>query len=200
MKKLFTLFILFTFAGIVQNPALVPSLKATAQTTSTRYTEKLRLTNEDGTVYLTTEAVPVEQPADQADSTAPRRGRSLTTTPIIIPEGFAQDFSTWINAVLSWVMVISALLVFFYLIWGGFDWITSGGDKGRTDKAREKIMAAVIGLIIVAASYAVVNLVVRFLGFSGLNDVFTNVRTIDGRGQTPLLEVVTPSPTPTTTR
>lgn len=84
--------------------------------------------------------------------------------------GFATDIGALINAVLSFVMVLGALLVFFYLIWGGIEWITSGGDKGKTEGARNKITAAVIGLIILAASYAILQLILRFLGFTGLND------------------------------
>jgi hypothetical protein len=48
-------------------------------------------------------------------------------------DGFATDFGKLINGVLSFVMVIAALLVFLYLIWGGIEWITSGGDKGKTE-------------------------------------------------------------------
>jgi hypothetical protein len=104
----------------------------------------------------------------------------FTTVDVDPGRGFATDFGTLLNAVLSFVMVIAALLVFFYLIWGGIEWITSGGDKGQTEKARNKITAAVIGLIILAASYAILTLVLRFLGFSGLNDVLNNPRTISG--------------------
>ena len=94
-------------------------------------------------------------------------------------EGFATNFGNLLNGVLSFVMVIAALLVFLYLIWGGIEWITSGGDKGKTESARNKITSAVIGLIVVAASYAILTLALNFLGFSDINDVL-NIRTIDG--------------------
>jgi hypothetical protein len=94
-------------------------------------------------------------------------------------EGFATDFGALVNGVLSFVMVIAALLVFMYLIWGGIEWITSGGDKGKTESARNKITSAVIGLIVVAASYAILTLALNFLGFSNLNEVF-QTRTIQG--------------------
>ena len=94
-------------------------------------------------------------------------------------QGFATDFGQLINGVLSFVMVLAALLVFLYLIWGGIEWITSGGDKGKTETARNKITSAVIGLIVVAASYAILTLALNFLGFSDLNEVF-NTRTIEG--------------------
>lgn len=87
-------------------------------------------------------------------------------------KGFATDIGTLINGVLSFVMVIAALLVFLYLIMGGIEWITSGGDKTKTENARNKITAAVVGLIILAASYAILLIILNFLGFPNLEDVF----------------------------
>lgn len=101
----------------------------------------------------------------------------LSPTPIEPGTGFATDIGSLLNAVLSFVMVIAALLVFLYLIWGGIEWITSGGDKGKTEGARNKITAAVVGLIVLAASFAILQLMLRFLGFTGLEDAL-NVRPI----------------------
>lgn len=95
--------------------------------------------------------------------------------------GFATSFGGMMNGLISFVMVIAAVLVFFYLIWGGIEWITSGGDKGKTESARNKITSAVIGLIVIAASYAVLTLALNFLGFSNLNDVFSQTKTIQGK-------------------
>ena len=95
--------------------------------------------------------------------------------------GFATDFGGLMNGLISFVMVIAAVLVFFYLIWGGIEWITSGGDKGKTESARNKITSAVIGLIVIAASYAILTLALNFLGFTDLNDVFQKGKTIQGK-------------------
>jgi hypothetical protein len=108
-----------------------------------------------------------------------QRTIDIANTSVDPGQGFATDFGRLINAVLSFVMVIAALLVFLYLIWGGIEWITSGGDKGKTESARNKITSAVIGLIVVAASYAILTLALNFLGFSDLNDVL-RTRTIQG--------------------
>ncbi len=96
-------------------------------------------------------------------------------------KGFATSFGGLVNGLVSFVMVIAAVMVFLYLIWGGIEWITSGGDKGKTEAARNKITSAVIGLIVVAASYAIMTLALNFLGFSNLNEVFQNTKTIDGK-------------------
>lgn len=86
--------------------------------------------------------------------------------------GFKIDsFGDLMTGLLNMVMFVAALLVFAYLIWGGVQWITSGGDKGKTEEARNKITAAIIGLAVVAASYALFQLVISFLG---VNDPFSS--------------------------
>ncbi len=93
--------------------------------------------------------------------------------------GYATDFGNMFSSILNVVMLIAAVLVFAFLIFGGIQWITAGGDKTKAEEARNKITSAVIGLVIVAASYALINLIVNFLGFGSFNDVFKNVGTIN---------------------
>jgi hypothetical protein len=75
-----------------------------------------------------------------------------------------------IASLINGAILISALAVLLYLILGGFQWLTSGGDKGKTEAARNKITAALIGLLIVLASWAIYNLILSFFGID-LEDV-----------------------------
>jgi len=52
--------------------------------------------------------------------------------------------------------IVSGLAALLYLLLGAFAWITSGGDKENVTKAREKIQAAVIGVILIIAVIAVI--------------------------------------------
>lgn len=52
--------------------------------------------------------------------------------------------------------VIAGLAALFYLLLGALAWVTSGGDKDAVTAAREKIQAAVIGLIMMVAVLAIV--------------------------------------------
>lgn len=110
--------------------------------------------------------------------------QGLRDVQVETPRGFALSFGDLLNGVLSFVLIIGALLVLFYLILGGIEWITSGGDKGKTEGARNKITAAVIGLIVLAAAWAILTVVLNFLGFRNLNEVFDNAGTINGGSQT----------------
>ena len=105
--------------------------------------------------------------ATLATATTALAASTATGTTIAPGQGFATDLGSLINSVLNLVMIIALLLVFLYLILGGIQWITSGGDKGKTEEARNKITAAVIGIIILAAAYALVQFVAYVLGFEG---------------------------------
>lgn len=52
--------------------------------------------------------------------------------------------------------VIAGLAALFYMLIGAFSWITSGGDKDAVGAARDKIQAAVVGMILIVAVLAVV--------------------------------------------
>ncbi|MBI4062646.1 hypothetical protein HY410_01875 [Candidatus Gottesmanbacteria bacterium] len=71
-----------------------------------------------------------------------------------------------LSAVVGSLLIIAALLAFFYLILGGIQWITSGGDKAGMETARNKITHAIVGLVIVGAAWAIMILVQNFLGIT----------------------------------
>ncbi len=84
------------------------------------------------------------------------------------------NLGTLISAIVGVLLIISALLAFFYLILGGISWITSGGDKAGMEAARNKITHAIVGLVIVGAAWSIMMLLQNFLGInviggSGIN-------------------------------
>lgn len=74
------------------------------------------------------------------------------------------DLGTLINSLLNIALGVVGFLVFIYLIWGGVEWITAGGDKSKTESARQKITNAIIGLAIVAAAFAISKVLGAFFG------------------------------------
>jgi len=71
-----------------------------------------------------------------------------------------------VSALIKFALVIAALVAFAFLIFGGIKWITSGGDKEATAKAQSTITAALIGLVIVFAAWAIIRLIEVFFGVS----------------------------------
>ena len=66
--------------------------------------------------------------------------------------------------VLSFAILIGFILTFFFLLQGALAWISSGGDEGKVEAARNRITQAIIGLVIVVAVWALFGLVEDFLG------------------------------------
>lgn len=66
--------------------------------------------------------------------------------------------------------IVGGIIALLYLLLGALAWITSGGNKENVDKAREKIQAALIGVILIFVVLAVVIVVeeVFFPAGSGL--------------------------------
>lgn len=69
--------------------------------------------------------------------------------------------TTMIKNIITLVFVIAAVITFAYLVYGAISWITSGGDKSKVEAARNRITSAVIGLLILAATWAIFLLVMQ---------------------------------------
>jgi hypothetical protein len=52
--------------------------------------------------------------------------------------------------------VIAGLMALLYLLLGALAWVTSGGNKEGVEKAREKIQAAIIGVILIVVVLALI--------------------------------------------
>lgn len=97
-----------------------------------------------------------------------------TVTP---PTGFiTTDLGSLISWILNIVFAIGAIIALFYLIWGAFNWITSGGDKGKTADARNRIIAAIVGLILLAATWTLLTVVLNLLGAGSIPDLLNNLK------------------------
>lgn len=61
-------------------------------------------------------------------------------------------------------IVIGAIAVFLYLVLGGIEYITAGGDKVKTENAQKMITGAIMGLAILVLSWVIFGVIMRFLG------------------------------------
>jgi len=56
-------------------------------------------------------------------------------------------------------IIVAGIVLIIYLLWGSFDWITSGGDKERLAKAQSKITNAAIGMVLIFVMLSVWGLI-----------------------------------------
>ncbi len=69
---------------------------------------------------------------------------------------------TLVSGLIKLTLVVAALVFFFILVIGGIQWIASGGDKTQTEAARNRITAALVGLVIVFSAWAILALIKTF--------------------------------------
>lgn len=52
-----------------------------------------------------------------------------------------------------------AIIFIIYIILAGYKWMTSQGESGKVDEAKQQIQTAIIGLLIIFAAYAITSFV-----------------------------------------
>lgn len=73
------------------------------------------------------------------------------------------QFNQVFGQIVGVVLTIAALVAFFYLIVSGFQYITAGGDAAKAQTARQGVINALIGIVIILISYLVLRYVGTFL-------------------------------------
>ena len=65
-----------------------------------------------------------------------------------------------------WLLIFSGVVALFLIIFGGFRFMTSGGDPKAVEGARKTIIWAIIGLVVVLLSFAIVAFIAKTTGMS----------------------------------
>jgi hypothetical protein len=63
-----------------------------------------------------------------------------------------------------WLLIFAGVAALFMVIFGGFRFMTSGGDPKAVEGARKTITWAIIGLIVVLLSFAIVSFIAQVTG------------------------------------
>ena len=62
-----------------------------------------------------------------------------------------------VNVLLGFLGIIAVIII----LWGGFKWMTAGGNEEKVGEARSLIIAGIIGLAIIIASFAISRFVIQ---------------------------------------
>ncbi len=74
------------------------------------------------------------------------------------------DLLTIIGRIISIALGFVGIILLGLLLFAGYLWMTSGGDKEKVDRAKSYIRNAIIGLIIIASSFAITRFILNALG------------------------------------
>lgn len=72
-----------------------------------------------------------------------------------------------INIIVQFIYPFAAILLFIYLVWGGYDYLLSGGNPEKVKAGQGKITSAFIGFILLFLTYILVQIITRIFGLSG---------------------------------
>ena len=75
------------------------------------------------------------------------------------------------------VLGLLGIALLGYLIYGGFLWMTAGGDGGQVTKAKDVMKNAVIGIIIISSSYIISDFVMKQLSNTTTSATTTTTTT-----------------------
>jgi hypothetical protein len=68
-----------------------------------------------------------------------------------------------IGSLINTALSLLGVLLLLYLLYGGFIWMTAGGDEAKVKKARALITNTVIGLVIIVIAFALSNFILTQL-------------------------------------
>lgn len=85
------------------------------------------------------------------------------------------NLGTTIGRLITAIFVIAAIIALFYLIYGAIKWIISEGDKQKVADARNHIIAAIVGLVIVFLSFFILSIILGLFGISFENLVIPKI-------------------------
>ena len=87
-----------------------------------------------------------------------------TTAPAASGVTGVSDFYDVIQIAARWLVVFGIIIGAVFIVVGGIQYMTSGGDEEGTKAAKNKIIAGLIGIALVLLAYALVNIVGSFFG------------------------------------
>ena len=90
-------------------------------------------------------------------------GIALAQMPVNQVAGEGADLIEWIVTILRFLIGLTGILAAAVLIFNGIMYITASGDENKIQKATKGITYAIIGLIIAAISFLIVNFVAQTL-------------------------------------
>ena len=64
-----------------------------------------------------------------------------------------------VRSVIGFLGIIAVIVI----IWGGFKWMTAGGDSGKVDAAKKLIIQGIVGLVIILLAFAIAEFVISTL-------------------------------------
>ena len=69
-----------------------------------------------------------------------------------------------IKNVITWALIFAGVVAVIFVIYAGFKFVTSKGDPEQVNNAKKTLTYAIIGLLFILLSFAILNLIATVTG------------------------------------
>lgn len=73
------------------------------------------------------------------------------------------------------IVIIAVIIALVFLLIGAIKWITSGGDKEKVEAARNQLVAAIVGLVVIFLALFLLTIILALFGLSVGNLVIPDI-------------------------
>jgi len=73
-----------------------------------------------------------------------------------------------ISKVIGILTIVASIWFMFQILFAGYEWITAGGDAKKLGEARDQIVHAFVGLVIVVGAWSLTAVTGQFFGYNTL--------------------------------
>ncbi len=91
----------------------------------------------------------------------------LSTIPIVVgaqgelrdlPPGprSINDLIALLNTIANWIFSVLLAVAVIFILWAALDFVTGGGDPGKVTTARQKLLYAIVGIVVAVAAKGIV--------------------------------------------
>lgn len=67
------------------------------------------------------------------------------------------DLEITVIEIIKWILGLVSLIALIMVLYGGISWLTSAGNEEKISKAKKVLTAAIIGLVVIMLSWAILN-------------------------------------------
>lgn len=85
------------------------------------------------------------------------------STELCNPLGTTSTINQFIGRLINAVLGISGAVALVMFVWGGVQWLISGGSAEKIKQAKATLVSAAIGIVILFTSYTLVNAIIQAL-------------------------------------
>lgn len=74
-----------------------------------------------------------------------------------------------VSRIIGGLTIVASIFFVVYFFLASFTWVTAGGDAGKIQKARDQMVQAALGLVVIILAYSIMGAIGTVLGINILN-------------------------------